>query len=100
MVDVLDNASNPSQGVQNVQRFVGDPKYVGILGSGNAAAAVATASFATQGKIPFIALSPPTTLVSPPRPYVYLALPTSRLYAYNMAQYLRQLEDHADRADG
>ena len=42
VVDVLDNASNPSQGVQNVQRFVGDSKYVGILGSGNAAAAVAT----------------------------------------------------------
>ena len=91
VVDVLDNASNPSQGVQNVQRFVGDSKYVGILGSGNAAAAVATASFATQGQIPFIALSPPTTLVSPPRPFVYLALPTSRLYAYNMAQYLRKL---------
>ena len=91
VVDVLDNASNPSQGVQNVQRFVGDSKYVGILGSGNAAAAVATASFATQGRIPFIALSPPTTLVAPPRPYVYVALPTSRLYAYNMAQYLRKL---------
>jgi branched-chain amino acid transport system substrate-binding protein len=91
VVDMLDNGSNPSQGVQNVQRFVGDSKYVGILGSGNAAAAVATASFATQGKIPFIALSPPTTLVAPPRPYVYLALPTSRLYAYNMAQYLRKL---------
>ena len=59
VVDVLDNASNPSQGVQNVQRFIGDSKYVGILGSGNAAAAVATAPLATQGQIPFIALSPP-----------------------------------------
>ena len=37
MVDILDNASNPSQAVQNVQRFVGDSKYVAILGSGNAA---------------------------------------------------------------
>jgi len=25
VVDVLDNASNPSQAVQNVQRFVSDP---------------------------------------------------------------------------
>jgi branched-chain amino acid transport system substrate-binding protein len=91
VVDILDNASNPSQAVQNVQRFVGDSKYVGILGSGNAAAAVATAPLATQGEIPFIALSPPTTIVAPPRPFVYLALPTSRLYAYNMAQYLRRL---------
>ena len=90
VVDVLDNASNPSQGVQNVQRFIGDSKYVGILGSGNAAAAVATAPLATQGQIPFIALSPPSTLVQPPRPFVYVALPTSRLYAYNMAQYLRR----------
>jgi branched-chain amino acid transport system substrate-binding protein len=89
VVDVLDNASNPSQAVQNVQRFIADSKYVGILGSGNAAGAVATAPLATQGQIPFIALSPPTTIVAPPRPYVYVALPTSRLYAYSMARYLR-----------
>src|SRR5687768_14692603 len=50
VVDVLDNGSNPSQGVQNVQRFVSDSKYVGILGSGNAAAAVATATFAKIGR--------------------------------------------------
>ncbi len=90
VVDMLDNASNPSQGVQNVQRFVGDSKYVGILGSGNAAAAAATAPLATTGQIPFIALSPPTTIVVPARPFVYVALPTSRLYAYSMARYLRQ----------
>jgi branched-chain amino acid transport system substrate-binding protein len=89
VVDVLDNASNPSQAVQNVQRFIGDSKYVGILGSGNAAGAAATAPLATQGQIPFLALSPPTTIVAPPRPYVYVALPTSRLYAYSMARYLR-----------
>jgi branched-chain amino acid transport system substrate-binding protein len=91
-VDVLDNASNPSQAVQNVQRFVADSKYVAILGSGNAAAAVATAPLATEGRIPFLALSPPTPLISPaPRPYVYVALPTDRLYAYSMARYLRTL---------
>ena len=90
-VDVLDNASNPSQAVQNVQRFVSDSKYVGILGSGNAGAALATAPLATEARIPFLALSPPTPLVAPPRPYVYIALPTARLYAYSMAQYLRSL---------
>ncbi|HEU4464363.1 MAG TPA: ABC transporter substrate-binding protein [Gemmatimonadota bacterium] len=92
VVDILDNASNPSQAVQNVQRFVADRKYVAILGSGNAAAAVATAPLATEGRIPFLALSPPTPLISPaPRPYVYVALPTDRLYAYSMARYLRSL---------
>ncbi len=91
VVDVVDNASNPSQAVQNVQRFTSDSKYVAILGSGNAAAAVATAPLATAAQIPFLALSPPTTLVAPPRPYVYVALPTSRLYAYSMAQYLKKL---------
>ena len=77
--------------MQNVQRFTSDSKYVAILGSGNAAAAVATAPLATQAQIPFLALSPPTTLVAPPRPYVFVALPTSRLYAYSMAQYLKRL---------
>ena len=92
VVDISDNASNPSQAVQNVQRFVSDSKYVGILGSGNAAAAVATAPLATAGRIPFLALSPPTPLISPAtRPYVYVALPTSRLYAYSMARYLKSL---------
>ena len=92
VVDISDNASNPSQAVQNVQRFVSDSKYVGILGSGNAAAAVATAPLATAGRIPFLALSPPTPLISPAsRPYVYVALPTSRLYAYSMARYLKRL---------
>jgi branched-chain amino acid transport system substrate-binding protein len=89
-VDVLDNASNPSQAVQNVQKFVSDPKYVGIIGSGNAAAAAATAPLATNGKIPFIATSPPLVLVAPPRDYVYIGAPTSRLFAYNEAAYLRK----------
>ena len=88
-VDIIDDASNPSQAVQNVQQFIGDSKYVAILGSGTAAAAIATGPLASQAHIPFIALSPPTPLVSPPQPYVYLAIPTSRLFAYNLAAYLR-----------
>jgi branched-chain amino acid transport system substrate-binding protein len=88
-VDVLDNASNPSLAVQNVQKFASDSKYVGILGSGNAAAAVASAPIATSAKIPFIALSPPGILVAPPRPYVYVAAPISRLFIYPEARWLR-----------
>ena len=89
VVDVLDNASNPSQAVQNVQKFISDTKYVGIFGSGNAAAAVATGAIASQAKIPFIALSPPTTLVEPPQPYAYILTATARLYAYSEAAYLK-----------
>ena len=92
VVDVLDNASNPSQAVQNVQKFIGDSKYAAILGSGNAAAAVATGPIAGQAGVPFIALSPPTTLVEPPQPFAYVASPTARLYAYNEAAYLRKLK--------
>jgi branched-chain amino acid transport system substrate-binding protein len=91
VVDILDNASNPSQAVQNVQKFIGDSKYVAILGSGNAAAAVATGAVASQAQMPFIALSPPTQLVSPPQPYVYILSATARLYAYSEAAYLRKL---------
>ena len=91
VVDVLDNASNPSQAVQNVQKFIGDPKYVGIFGSGNAAAAVATGPIASQARIPFIALSPPTQLVEPPKPYAYILTATARLYAYSEAAYLKSL---------
>ena len=98
---MLDNASNPSQAVQNVQKFIGDSKYVGILGSGNAAAAVATGPLASQAGIPFLALSPPTTLVAPPQPVrLRRAAATARLYAYNEAAYLRKLGDHEGLADG
>ena len=91
VVDILDNSSNPSQAVQNVQKFISDSKYVGILGSGNAAAAVATGAIASQARMPFIALSPPTQLVEPPQPYVYILSATARLYAYSEAAYLRKL---------
>jgi branched-chain amino acid transport system substrate-binding protein len=77
--------------VQNVQKFISDSKYVAIFGSGNAAAAVATGALASQGRIPFIALSPPTQLVSPPQPYAYILTATTRLYAYSEARYLRSL---------
>jgi len=91
VVDVLDNASDPSRAVQNVQKFISDPKYVGIFGSGNAVAAVATGAIASQASIPFIALSPPTQLVEPPQPYVYILTATARLYAYSEAKYLKSL---------
>ncbi len=91
VVDVLDNASNPSQAVQNVQKFISDSKYVAILGSGNAAAAVATAPLASRAGIPFVALSPPTQLIEPPQPFAYVMSATSRLYAYSEAAYLRKL---------
>ena len=91
VVEVLDNASNPSQAVQNVQKFISDPKYVGIFGSGNAAAAVATGAIASQAGMPFIALSPPTTLVEPPQPYAYILTATARLYAYSEAAYLKSI---------
>ncbi len=91
VVDILDNASNPSQAVQNVQKFIADSKYVAILGSGNAAAAVATGPLASQAGIPFVALSPPTTLVEPTQPFAYVISPTARLYAYSEAAYLRKL---------
>ena len=89
VVDILDDSSNPSLAVQNVQKFIGDSKYVAILGSGTAAAAVATGPIASQAHVPFIALSPPTALVAPPQPYVYLAIPTTRLFAYNLGKFLR-----------
>ena len=75
-VDILDNASNPSQAVQNVQRFVADSKYVAILGSGNAAAAVATAPLATAGQIPFLRSRHRRRSSCRLVPYVYVALPT------------------------
>ena len=91
VVDVLDNASNPSQAVQNVQKFIGDSKYVAILGSGNAAAAVATGAIASQGGSRSSLSHPRRSSSRPPQPYAYILSATARLYAYSEAAYLRKL---------
>ncbi len=100
LVDILDNASNPSQAVQNVQRFVSDSKYVAILGSGNAGAAIATAPLATAGRIPFLALSPPTPLVTPARA-VHLCRAADRAAVrVQHGAVPQEPRHHEDRADG
>ena len=100
VVDVLDNASNPSQAVQNIQRFIGDSKYVGILGSGNAAAAVATGPLASQAGIPFIALSPPTNSHRAAQPYVYVLTADVTPVRVQRSRVPAQARDQEGLADG
>ena len=88
----FDNSSNPSQADAERAEVHQRLEVHQHLGSGNAAAAVATGAIASQARMPFITLSaPPTQLVEPPQPYVYILSATARLYAYSEAAYLRKL---------
>ena len=92
VVDVLDNASNPSQAVQNVQKFIGDRKYVAIFGSGNASGCDRDRRRSrARARSPSSLSRRRRQLVSPPQPFAYILTATTRLYAYSNARYLRTL---------
>jgi len=92
VVDVVDDGSNPSQGVINVQKFLNDPKYLGIIGSGFSSVGLAAEPLAAQAHVPYISMAASAAQVTPARPYVYMTTATSRLFAYAMARYLRKLK--------
>ena len=55
---VLDDATDPTKGVQNVRRFVGEDKVDLVLGSGATPVAAAMAAVAAEAATPQLALSP------------------------------------------
>ena len=55
---VLDDASDPSTGVRNVQKLISDEKIDILMGPGNTPAVFAVAPIAAASKVPEIALSP------------------------------------------
>lgn len=58
VITVLDDASDPSTAVRNVQKFVTDLKVDIIFGPGNTPAGQAVVPIAAGGKTPHIALTP------------------------------------------
>jgi branched-chain amino acid transport system substrate-binding protein len=89
VLDIVDDGSNPSQGVIAVQKFINDPKYLGVIGSGFSSVSLAAEPLATQAHLPYISMASSAAQVTPARPYVYMTTATSRLFAYAMARYLR-----------
>ena len=55
---VLDDATDPTKGVQNARRFVSDEKADVILGSGVTPVAIAIADVASETRTPQLSLSP------------------------------------------
>lgn len=88
-LDILDDGSNPSQGVVHMQRIVGDARYLGIIGSGFSSVGLAVQPIVAQAQIPYISMASSAAQVTPAKPYYYMTTATSRLFAYSMAQYLR-----------
>jgi branched-chain amino acid transport system substrate-binding protein len=86
---LLDDASNPTEGLIRMQELVSDPHVVATIGSGFPATALATAPIATRIGIPYVSVAPLHTLVYPPRPYVYTTAHTTRLVVYKLAAHLR-----------
>ncbi len=90
VLDVFDDGSNPSQGVVNMQRVVGNKQYLGVVGSGFSSVGLAVAPIVSAGHIPYISMASSAAQVTPAKPYYFMTTATSRLFAYSMAFELRK----------
>jgi branched-chain amino acid transport system substrate-binding protein len=90
-LDIYDDGSNPSQGVQHMQRIVGDRRYLGIVGSGFSSVGLAVQPIVSQAQIPYISMASSAAQVTPAKPYYFMTTATSRLFAYSMANRLRSM---------
>jgi branched-chain amino acid transport system substrate-binding protein len=89
VMDVFDDASSPSQSVQLTQQVMSDPKYIAMIGTGFGSAALPDEQVAS-GQILYISEAAPVAQVQPAKPSIYMVPPNSRLFAYNLAAYLRK----------
>jgi branched-chain amino acid transport system substrate-binding protein len=89
VMDVFDDASSPPQSVQLTQQVLSDSKYVAVIGTGFGSAALADEPLAS-GQILYISEAAPVAQVQPAKPSIYMVPPNSRLFAYNMAAYLKK----------
>lgn len=89
VMDVFDDATTPAQSVQLTQQVLSDPKYIAMIGTGFGSAALADEPVAS-GQILYISEAAPVAQVQPAKPSIYMVPPNSRLFAYNMAAYLRK----------
>ena len=89
VLDVFDDATSPSQSVQLTQQVISDSKYVAMIGTGFGSAALPDEQVAS-GQILYISEAAPVAQVQPAKPSIYMVPPNSRLFAYNLAAYLRK----------
>ena len=87
---VFDDASNPTQGVQHMQRIAGDSKFVGVIGSGFSSVSLAASQVVAAARVPYISMASSAAQVTPAKPFFYMTTATSRLFAYSMARQLRK----------
>src|SRR5687767_5292829 len=66
---IFDDASNPTQGVQHMQRIAGDSRFVGVIGSGFSSVSLAAAQLVAAARIPYISMASSAAQVTPAKPY-------------------------------
>jgi len=89
VLDLFDDASSPPQSVQLTQKVLSDSKYIAMIGTGFGSNALADEPLAS-GQILYISEAAPVAQVQPAKPSIYMVPPNSRLFAYNLAAYLRK----------
>ena len=85
---VEDDKTDPTQAVLDYQTLVSDG-VVGIVGPVFSSSAEATEAYAGRAKIPTIDTAAADSLATPPRYYVYMTPPTTKIVAQQLLAYMK-----------
>ncbi len=90
VLDVFDDGTNPGQSLAYTRQVVSDSKYIALIGSGFSSSALPDEQVTAEASMPYISMAAADAQVFPPQKGVYVVPPISRLFAYNLGQYLRK----------
>lgn len=90
VLDVMDDATNPTTSRTLTKGVVGNSKYVAMIGSGFSSSALADEPLANQAKIPDVSMAAAAVQVNPVKPYVWQIPPTSLVAAQAIAAQLKK----------
>lgn len=90
VLDVSNDATDPSKSRTLAKDIVNDSKYVAMLGSGFSSSALADEPLANQAKIPYITMAASGAQVKPVQPFVWQIPPTSEVAARAIAAHLQK----------
>lgn len=85
---IKDDRTEPNQSVVAFNQLLSE-KVIGVLGSGNANAAIAVGPQAERAQLPYMSLSPSRQLVQPVKRHLFSLPPTSTLWAKRNLQWMQ-----------
>lgn len=90
VVDIRDDATEPERTVLLTRELSADESVIGMLGTSFSSAAFAAEPIASQAGVPYVSLAGSRKQVDPILPFVYMTPPTSLVVAERLAEHLQE----------